>query len=250
MIMKTILLLSALFLLFFPLLLSAQVSGEIQGYIFDNKTKSPIPGASVYTNSKGNRQGSTTDENGKFVLKPLEAGTYSITIHYMGYDTMEYKGIMVYANNISRMNDIYIEEAISELGTAKVVAMGGGNYHAGVNEKMDFETFKYIPSGPGLNDILGAMTTNIQIDQRSNKVLVRGARPTSTSYVVDGMRMGDDPMLPSQAVGSIEIFTSGIPAQYGDFTGGVIVVKTKSFFDEYYKRLEKEELKTIRNTHH
>jgi outer membrane receptor protein involved in Fe transport len=62
--------------------------------------------------------------------------------------------------------------------------------------------------------------------------MVRGARPTSTQFITDGMksRTGDIG-IPGIAVGSVKVYTSGIPAEYGDVTGGVIVVETKSYFD-------------------
>ena len=37
--------------------------------------------------------------------------------------------------------------------------------------------------------------------------------------------------IPGIAVGSVKVYTGGIPAAYGDVTGGVIVVETKSYFD-------------------
>ena len=245
--MKTISLLLTNIFFLLPFIISAQISGEIQAYVYDKITKNPIPGASVYTMSKGNIIGSSTDNNGKFILKPLDAGNYSVTIIYMGYDSIKYVSVSVYADNITRLNEIYLSEAANNLPPILISTVCPHEI-INVNNQINSQSFKEFPSEPGnLNGILSAMSTDIQIDQKTNKVIVRGARPTSTSYVVDGMRMGDDPMLPSMAVGSIEVFTGGIPAQYGDVTGGVIVVKTKSFFDEYYKRLEKEELKAMSN---
>jgi outer membrane receptor protein involved in Fe transport len=37
--------------------------------------------------------------------------------------------------------------------------------------------------------------------------------------------------IPSLAIGSLEIYTGGIPAKYGDVTGGVIMMTTKGYFD-------------------
>ena len=37
--------------------------------------------------------------------------------------------------------------------------------------------------------------------------------------------------IPGLAVGSIKVYTGGIPSNYGDVTGGVIVVETTSYFD-------------------
>jgi hypothetical protein len=37
--------------------------------------------------------------------------------------------------------------------------------------------------------------------------------------------------IPGQAIGSLKVYTGGVPARYGDLSGGVIVVETKSYFD-------------------
>ena len=39
--------------------------------------------------------------------------------------------------------------------------------------------------------------------------------------------------VPGVSIGALEAYTGGIPAKYGDTTGGVIVLETKSYFDLY-----------------
>ena len=58
---------------------------------------------------------------------------------------------------------------------------------------------------------------------------VRGSRPGSTLYVVDGIKMRQDPGLPFSAIEQIQVMTGAIPAKYGDATGGIIVITTRSF---------------------
>ncbi len=58
-----------------------------------------------------------------------------------------------------------------------------------------------------------------------NSVNVRGARTDGNSYYVDGVRVrGID--VPKSMIGTTYIITGGIPANYGDVTGGVISVTT------------------------
>jgi hypothetical protein len=38
-------------------------------------------------------------------------------------------------------------------------------------------------------------------------------------------------MCPSMAIGSIMVYTGGVPSKYGDYSGGVVVVETMSYFD-------------------
>jgi hypothetical protein len=39
----------------------------------------------------------------------------------------------------------------------------------------------------------------------------------------------------------MQVYTGGVPAKYGDTTGGVIVVETKSYLEEYNEKLRQEE---------
>lgn len=58
-----------------------------------------------------------------------------------------------------------------------------------------------------------------------NNVYVRGARADANSYYIDGIRVrGID--VPNSMINSIQIYTGGVPANYGDVTGGVISVST------------------------
>ena len=40
---------------------------------------------------------------------------------------------------------------------------------------------------------------------------------------------------------SIQFFYGGIPAKYGDLTGGCIVIETKSYTDYYYQWLSEQD---------
>jgi hypothetical protein len=76
------------------------------------------------------------------------------------------------------------------------------------------------------------MTTGLTLAPNGKDVYIRGARPTSTQFITDGMKsITGEIGIPGLAVGSIKVYTGGIPSNYGDVTGGVIVVETTSYFD-------------------
>jgi len=71
----------------------------------------------------------------------------------------------------------------------------------------------------------------IQQDQ-GQPLYIRGGRADAVKYIIDGMNV-DGINLPSRGIGEISMYTSGIPAKYGDVLSGVIVIETKSYFDLY-----------------
>ena len=39
--------------------------------------------------------------------------------------------------------------------------------------------------------------------------------------------------VPNEAINSFSVYTGGVPAKYGDVTGGIVAIETKSYFDLY-----------------
>jgi hypothetical protein len=52
---------------------------------------------------------------------------------------------------------------------------------------------------------------------------------------IDGVKVvaGEVPNVPSTAIQNLTVYTGGIPAKYGDMTGGVVVIETKGYMDFY-----------------
>jgi hypothetical protein len=79
---------------------------------------------------------------------------------------------------------------------------------------------------------INGMITNMcsSCSETSDRQLVmRGARTGTVEYIVDGQRMFGTAEVPSQAIEQVTILSGGIPAEYGDLTGGVIIISTKNF---------------------
>ena len=54
---------------------------------------------------------------------------------------------------------------------------------------------------------------------------------------VDGVKLGSRfSGVPNEAINSFSVYTGGIPAKYGDVTGGIVAIETKSYFDLYQQR--------------
>ncbi|MBL7834578.1 MAG: carboxypeptidase-like regulatory domain-containing protein, partial [Cyclobacteriaceae bacterium] len=71
-----------LFVLIGSSLLATAQTGSITGTITDSKTKEPIIGGSVLV--QGTQIGTSTDLEGKFSIKNLKVGTYSLQVSYVG----------------------------------------------------------------------------------------------------------------------------------------------------------------------
>lgn len=73
-----------------------QESYSLKGTVLDEETNEPIPFANVTLLQDGNQLlGTTTDFNGKFELKMIPVGEYTLGLSYVGYQTKSYKQIIV-----------------------------------------------------------------------------------------------------------------------------------------------------------
>jgi hypothetical protein len=81
------------------------------------------------------------------------------------------------------------------------------------------------------------LSSEFKLDDNLHQVSVRGASPDGNGYYVDGVKvLNTETVLRSRSINSLTIFKGHIPANYGDATGAIIAVETKSYFQLYHER--------------
>lgn len=76
--------------------IGVQAQGVLKGTVTDAKTGEPLPFVYVTVFKDGTQvHGGTTDFDGIFVIKPLDADTYDIEINYAGYIRYRRDGVQV-----------------------------------------------------------------------------------------------------------------------------------------------------------
>lgn len=230
--MKTKAILLVLSLSFFSFAF-AQV-GTIQGTVYDSE-KNTIPGATVEITSGISYVIVASDIDGNFKLKPLEPGTYSITIKSMGMHPLIINDINVRPNQISFVDKAILKsDAVIIDGSALVVGNDERLVDPENTSKMPInrDVIKRLPGSKNAVDIAVSLSTDISKDE-NNQMIIRGSRPGSSNVYIDGVKLESNGAggVPSLAIGDMEIYTGGVPAKYGDFTGGIVIMRTASYFD-------------------
>jgi len=208
--------------------------GEIKGFVKDKKTGEPIWNASVYIEFAGTMIGDAADFDGKYTIKPLSPGTYTVITKIQGYAPVKTKDVLVTSGNISFVNVdlIATAEELPEFIIVTHTVPLLNKAEPGVQHIPMKEFRKNVNSR--MNPILAItdMTAGLTLGPNGKDVLIRGSRPAATQFITDGIKsITGDIGIPGQAIGSVKVYTSGIPASYGDVSGGVIVVETRSYFD-------------------
>jgi outer membrane cobalamin receptor len=76
-----------------------------------------------------------------------------------------------------------------------------------------------------------ANTATVFQKDEGGSINIRGSRDNATQYIVDGIRMNGNINIPRSAIQEITVISGGVPAIYGDATGGIVVISTKSGFN-------------------
>lgn len=201
--------------------------GKIQGKVTDAKTKAPIAYATILLEKGGIRKGGAyTDDQGKYVINALDPGEYAVTVKYLDYSDKKVTGVLVTSNSTKFLN---IEMRQADDGGE---VLGPITIRAGKPMIEKDKNTKTL-SGADLAKLptrgLGAIaaTTSGVSQTNGGGISFLGSRTDGTAYFVDGVRVLGSSSVPQAAQGQIDIIQSGIPAQYGDFTGGAVSITTK-----------------------
>jgi len=219
-----------LFLLVLLLAANAAVlaqSGALQGKVIDKLTKEPIPFTNIIIESKGTQAGGTaSDIDGKYTIKPITPGTYDIKASFLGYKPVQITGIPVRSGIIEYLNIELESTAIQVEGVTitkyKVPLIDKDKTVSGATV-----TSEEISKMPSRNAASIATSVGGVFSRDGEVGNIRGQRSDGNVTYIDGIRVRGDGGLPESAIEQVSVILGGVPAQYGDATGGIINITTK-----------------------
>ena len=212
-------------------LMQGQSNGSLSGVIIGSNDNLTIPGVQVMIKTQSGQLGAVTDINGHFTIKPLKAGTYTLIVKYTGYQDLTVVGIDINNDFDTDLGKLILNKGIDLDpviidGGPKLIDKNGGNIRS-----MPHKQWVQMPNPRNVVATLTAMSTEFFVDENSSQLHFRGGRSGASSYIVDGIRVESLQGIPGLGIGSMTVYAGGIPAKYGDFTGGVVVVETMGYFD-------------------
>lgn len=208
-----------------------QTTATITGTIKDKKDNSELIGVSVLI--KGTSFGAATDINGKFTIKNVKPGDYTLEVSYLGYSKVVLTGIKVKAGET---RDVSVQMQATSISTGEDVIIIGKRPLIDVDKASSVNSISQeaIEIAPA-RQLQSIINTQPGVVNSPAGVSIRGGRTYETGVYVDGVKV-TDPLagtgfgldLGSNAVGDIEITTGGIGAEVGDATAGVVNTKTRN----------------------
>ncbi len=219
-------------LIVFVLLLAANMavfaqSGELKGKVLDKVTKEPIPFANIIVDNKGTQAGgAASDIDGRYTIKPITPGTYDVKASFLGYKAVMITGIPIRAGIIEYLNIELESTAIQMTGVVitkykvplidKDKTMSGATVTSEEISKMPSRNVNSVATSVG-----GVFSRDGELGS------MRGQRSDGNVMYIDGIRVRGSSSLPESAIEQVSVILGGVPAMFGDATGGIINVTTK-----------------------
>lgn len=218
--------------------------GTLRGSVIDKVSKEAIYDCMIVVRQNGTVKGNTTtDVDGKFQLNSLTPGSYDVEISNPGegYQPTEIKGVVVNADRITFLDNTALGLPIGEAKIDEVVVVAyrvplinkdGGPSGATITR----EDISRMPvrSAAGVAATVGGVNQ----DESSGSISVRGSRSDGTYFFIDGIKVRGSSNLPKSAIEEVSVITGGLPANYGDATGGIIAVTTRGPSAKYFGSIE------------
>lgn len=215
----------------------AQTLGEIRGRVTD-PDEQPVPFANVLVQLPGGDMRTETDQDGRYVLKPVPTGTYAVRILASSMAESIIEGVPVTSDRFTKL-DVRLKALVNELKGHNVK---GKKSYSSIYTKplIDIDDpsrqtllaveFAKDPNIKTPAKFIGSSFAGVQKQPNGEGLYFRGSRTENMVTFLDGVKVsGSVPRVPSSGISSITVYTGGLPAKYGDVTGGVVVIETKTY---------------------
>lgn len=213
--------------------------GELQGKVTDGKGEGVAFATVVLEQNGAIKGGAQTDFDGFYSIKPVPPGKYDVRVTYVGYQPSLTQGVVIAADKSSFLDvKISNEEGVNlgevEVKSYKVPLIAKDN--TTTSTTLTREEIANLPTRSVTGIVSTAAGTSGSNDGKS--ISIRGSRENGTVYIIDGVRVRGSLQLPPSAIEQMDVMVGGVPAKYGDVSGGVINITTKGASKEFHGSIE------------
>ncbi|HQT93434.1 MAG TPA: TonB-dependent receptor [Thermoanaerobaculaceae bacterium] len=217
--------------------LAQMPTGTLSGHVSDGKD--PLPGVAV-TLTSPNLQGarsSVTNANGDYILTFLPPGDYKAVFELQGFQTLE-TSVKINAAQTARLDATMPQSKIVEQVTV------AGSYETissavSASTTLDASLQNKLPVARNLQAAV-ALTAGVSTTGPGGALTISGAQSYESLYLVNGVVVNENlrgqptDLFIEDAIQETTTTTSGISAEYGRFSGGVVNTLTKSGGNEVH----------------
>ena len=229
---------------------TARGTGSVIGLARNAVTRKALEGANVAIPQLG--LSTVSDNSGRFVFENLPAGTYELTISYIGLDVLKSSMVLAAGERVAR--EFEMTSGIYQLDAFKVTGEREGNALA-LTMQRNAENVKNVVAMDSYGVLPNASVGEVFIrlpgvapvshpEGLNYAVIIRGMPPGLNTVTMDGQRMpsiGTNRALELHSLSSslyeqVELIKGLTPDASADSIGGALNLKSRSTLDLKEKR--------------
>ncbi|HKW75368.1 MAG TPA: TonB-dependent receptor [Terriglobales bacterium] len=231
----------------------SSVKGNLVGTVVDS-TGAVVPGAKVTATGPGGTYTATSDNTGSFSFTRLDPGQYTVKVEGQGFKAADVKGAVVAVGRTSNLKISLAPGVATETVEVNATAVTVDTTSSATGSNLSDAFYNAVPvprnvSGlfyvaPGVDDSGGAGKSNPSISGGSgleNLYIADGVNITDAAFgglgiftrIYDSVGTG----INLSFIKEVQVKTGGFEPQYGQSTGGVVQIVTKSGSNAYHGSL-------------
>ena len=220
---------------------TAGTNPNIAGVVRDKSTGELLPGATVILS--GTSLGASTDPEGKYVIRNVPPGSYTIGVTYIGYEPVTVSATV--EAGVDLKEDFRLQSVALQGETVVVTAQAAGQSEA-INTQLSSQQIVSVVSAARIQELPDANAAEavgrlpgvavLRNGGEGNEIVVRGLQPKYNAILIDGVRMSssnandrsaDLSMISPYSLDGIEVSKSVTPDQDPDVLGGTVNFRMK-----------------------
>ncbi len=214
---------------------AGETNGRIVGTLVDATTKVPVPGADVKVSSPaliGGARATTTGDDGRFELVELPGGTYDVEAGYPGFTPVRAR-LVVRPGEAAPLTlrwsptstEVKTYTVVEELHLTRPDQTQQGTV-------VSADQANRVATNRSYQNVAQQVAGVVDVNGGGNPQ-IKGGNLTMNRYLVDGLDITDpvtntfSANINFESLGSVEVITGGMEAQYNSL-GGVISLVTNA----------------------
>lgn len=213
---------------------SAQTS-TIRGFVYLKKTGEPLLYTNVYL--QGTSYGAQTDLNGYYSITHLPAGTYTLVVAYLGYDTLR-QAVTVKKGEILTKKLYVQQSSINLQGVSISAATQTRKTETQVSTYLitpkDMKQIPMIGGQPDIEQYIQILPGVISTGDQGGQLYIEGGQPIQNKVLLDGMTIfnpfhsiGLFSVFDGDIISDATVYAGGFNADYGDRVSSIIDIRTR-----------------------
>ncbi len=208
----------------------------VTGYVKDAKTGEPLFSANLIL--VGSSMGAATDMNGKYVIRNIPPGTYTIRASYLGYIE---KKVQIKLNDGENLEKNFSLEPVSLEGQTVVVTAQASGQTQAINQQLSSDNIVNVVSAAKIQELPDANAAEsigrlpgvsvLRSGGEADQVVIRGLAPKFNRILVNGVQLTssnpnnasvDLSMVSSNMLEGMEVKKTVTPDMDANVIGGVV----------------------------